>query len=81
MINIKNFDSNLLSIDKTSFKKSIDAAIYHIKYITKKSLHHINIDCENSLYLVFNSVDGYIIEQNNEDKYLVFAPTDKSKEN
>ena len=81
MNNIKNFDSNLLSIDKTSFKKSIDAVIYHIKHITKKRLHHVNIDCENSLYLVFNNVDGYIIEQNNEDKYLVFAPTGKSKEN
>ena len=32
-INIKNFDPNLLSIDKISFK-SIDAVTYHIKYIT-----------------------------------------------
>ena len=44
-----------------------------------KSLDNVNIDCENSLYLVFNNVDGYI-EINNEEKYLVFASTDKKKE-
>ena len=32
MINIKNFDSNLLEIDKKSFK---NIAIYDIVYITK----------------------------------------------
>ena len=31
---------------------------------------------ENSLYLVFNNVDAYI-EKN---KYLIFASTDKNKE-
>ena len=35
--------------------KSNDAVIYHIEYITIK-----NIDSENSLYLVFNNVDGYM---------------------
>ena len=25
-----------------------------------KSLDHVNIDCENTLYLIFNNVDGYI---------------------
>ena len=79
MINIKNFDPNLLGIDKISFK-SIDAVTYHIKYIIMKSLDHVNIDCENSLYLLFNNVDGYIIEKNNEDKYLIFASADKNKE-
>ena len=69
--------SNLLSIDKISFK-SIDAVTYHIKYITMKSLDHINIDSENSLYLVFNNVDGYT-EKNNGNKYLIFAPTEKNK--
>ena len=42
MINIKNFDSSLLSIDKTSLK-SIDAVTYHIKYMTMKILDHGNI--------------------------------------
>ena len=34
MINIKNFVPNLLSIDKITFKKTTDIAIYNIKYIT-----------------------------------------------
>ena len=73
MINIKNLDPKLLNIGKILFK-SIDAVAYHIKYITMKSLDHVNIDCKNS------HVDGYIIEQNNEDKYLVFASEVKNKE-
>ena len=79
LINVKNFDSNLLSIDKTSFINSINAVAYHIKYITMKSLDHVIIDCENSLCLVLNNVDGYITEKNNKDKYLIFASTDKNK--
>ena len=43
-----------------------------------KNLDHINIDSANSLYLVFNNVDGYI-EENNENKYLMFVSTDKNK--
>ena len=78
MINFKNFDSNLLSIYKISFK-STDAVIYNIRHITTKSLDHVNIDEENPLYLVFNNIDGYI-EESNEDKYLIFASTDKNKE-
>ena len=38
-----------------------------------KSLDHINIDNENPLYLIFNNVDGYIIEGSNGDKYLIFV--------
>ena len=78
MINIKNFDLSLLDIEKISFK-STDDVIYDIKYITMKSL-----DNENSLYLIFNNVDGYIecnsTEESNENKYLIFASTDKNKE-
>ena len=59
MINIKNFDPNLLSVDKTSFK-STDAVTCHIKCITMKSLDHVNINCENSLYLGFINVNRYI---------------------
>ena len=73
MINIKNLDPKLLNIGKILFE-SIDAVAYHIKYIAMKSLDHVNIDCKNS------HVDGYIIEQNNEDKYLVFTSEVKNKE-
>ena len=44
-----------------------------------KSLDHVNIDSENSLYFIFNNGDGYI-EYSNGEKYLVFVSTDKSKE-
>ena len=44
-----------------------------------KSLDHVNIDSENSLYFIFNNGDGYI-EYSNGDKYLVFVSRDKSKE-
>ena len=76
MINIKNFDPNLLNIDKVSFK-STDAVIYNIKYVTMKSLAHANIDSEISLYLIFNNVDGYIEKSN---KYLIFTSVYKNKE-
>ena len=38
-----------------------------------------NIDSSNSLYLVFNNVDAYI-EESNENKYLVFPLKDQKKE-
>ena len=76
MINIKNFDQHLLTIDKISLK-SIDLLIYHIK-------HSKNLNSENSLCLVFNNVDAYnecnSTEESNENKYLIFASTDKNKE-
>ena len=43
-----------------------------------KSLDHKNIDSENCLYIIFNNVDGYIIECS-EDKYFIFASTGKNK--
>ena len=33
---------------------------------------------ENSLYHIFNNVDVYI-KESNQDKYLIFASTDKNK--
>ena len=44
-----------------------------------KSPDHVNIDSENSLYLVSNDVDGYIIKESNEDQYLILAFTDKNE--
>ena len=38
-----------------------------------------SLDNANSLYVIFNNVDVYI-EENNENKYLIFASTDKNKE-
>ena len=71
MTNIKSFDLSFLSVDKISFK-STDSVIYDIKYFK-------NLDSENSLYLIYSNVDGYIGESN-ENKYLIFASADKNKE-
>ena len=43
-----------------------------------KALDIINIDSENPLHLIFNNI-GWYIKESNEDKYLIFASTDKNK--
>ena len=69
MINIKSFDPSLLSIEKISFK-STDVVIYEIRYMTIKSLVHVNIGRKKILWLISNNAGGYI-EENNGDKYLI----------
>ena len=59
MINIKNFDPNLLKIDKKSYK-NID--IYYIGYITMKDSDYVKINSVNPLYLIIGEVDGYFEE-------------------
>ena len=52
MINIKNFDSSLLKIDKKSYK---NIHIYYIGYITIKKIDdHENIRSVNPLDLIVN---------------------------
>ena len=69
IINLKNFESNLLKIDKKSYK-SID--IYYIGYITIKKIDDCeNIYSVNPLYLLVNHASGYI-EEKNGNKYLIF---------
>ena len=61
MINIEDFDSKLLKIDKKSFK-NID--IYYIGNITIKRIEdYDNIYSVNPLYLVIGKVDGFIEEK------------------
>ena len=56
MINIKKFDSNLLKIDKKSYK---DIGIYNIGYITIKKIDdYENIYSVNPLYLLVNHANG-----------------------
>ena len=76
MINIKDFDSNLLKIDKKSYK-NID--IYYIGYITMKDSDYVKINSVNPLYLIVGKVDRYI-EERNGNKCLIFASADKNKE-
>ena len=76
MIIIKNFDPNLLKIDKKSYQ-NID--IYYNGYITMKNSDHVKINSVNPLYLIINEVDRYI-EESNENKYLTLVSTNKNKE-
>ena len=58
---IKNFHSNLLKIDRKSYK-NID--IYYIGYITiKKFSDYENIHSVHPLYLIFHSAKGYFKEK------------------
>ena len=60
MINIKDLDSNLIKMDKMSYK-GID--IYYIGYMTMKDSDYVNINSVNPLYLVVNKPDVYIEEK------------------
>ena len=76
MINIKYFGSSLLKIDKNSYK---NIGIYYIGYITvNRNTDYQNINSVNPLCLITGEVDEYI-EENNGNKYLTFASTDKTK--
>ena len=76
MINIKNFHSNLLKIDKKSHE---DINIYYIGYITIKKFSDCeNIHSVNPLYLIIHSATGYFKEKNGE-KYLIIDSTEKYK--
>ena len=80
IVNIKDFDSNLLEIKNLSFKGVFSLNIYYIKYIPTKSLDHVDDD-KDYLYLSLDDLDGYI-EEDDGIKYLFifFASTDKNKE-
>ena len=76
IIDIKRFDSNMLKLDKKTYK-NLD--IYNIGYVTIKKIGYgYDINSENPLYLHINKVNGYI-EEINEDKYLVFGDTHENK--
>ena len=69
IIDLENFKSNLLKIDKKSYK---DIGIYNIGYITIKKIDdYENIYSVNPLYLTITHASGYI-EEKGVNKYLVF---------
>ena len=69
IIDLENFNSSLLKLDKKSYK---DIGIYNIGYITIKKIANCkNIYSVNPLYLRINHASGYI-EEINENKYLIF---------
>ena len=82
IIDLENFDSSLLKLDKKSYK---DIGIYNIGYITIKKIGDCkNIYSVNPLYLGITHANGYIersfAEEINENKYLIFDSIDENKE-
>ena len=76
IIDLENFDSSLLKLDKKSYK---DIGIYNIGYITIKKIDDCeNINSVNALYLCITHTSGYI-EEINGNKYLIFDSTDENK--
>ena len=82
IVNIKDFDSSPLEINKLSFNGIFSLNIYYIKYIRTKIPNRVSIDRtdydEDSLYLFLNDVDRHI-EESNVIKDLVFALTEKKQ--
>ena len=68
IIDIETFDSNMLKLDKKSYK-NLD--IYNIGYVAVKKIGSgYDINSVNPLYLRIGNASGYI-EKVNENKYLV----------
>ena len=77
IIDFESFKSNLLKIDKKSYR---NININNIGYITIKKIDDCeNICSANLLYLRINHASGYI-EEKSVNKYLVFDSTDENKE-
>ena len=77
IINLKDFHSNLLKIDKKQYKE-ID--IYYIGYITIKKIGNCkNIKSVNPLYLMIHSATGEF-KEHDAKKYLVLDSTEKYEE-
>ena len=71
MININNFDSSLLHIDRMAMDH--DFIIYYVKYLK-------NLNKFDNLYLVFNDLD-VMSEESGQNKYLIFSSTGKKQNN
>ena len=76
IINIKDFDPTNIKIDEKSCKNT---DIYYIAYVTIKDSKYVKINSVNPLYLMFNKMNGYV-EEINENKYLTLVPTNERKE-
>ena len=77
MIDIRNFQSNLLILDKKPHK---DFDIYYIGYITIKKVGNCkNIHSVNPLYLMMGPATGYFTKRNGE-KHLILDTIGKYEE-
>ena len=69
MININNFDSRLLIIDRIAMDH--DFIIYYVKRLK-------NSNKFDNLYLVFNDLDA-MFQENGKKRYLIISLTEKNK--
>ena len=77
IINLKDFHSNLLKIDKKQYKET---DVYYIGYITIKKIGNCkNINSVNPLYIMIHSATGEFKERDGK-KYLVLDSTEKYEE-
>ena len=77
IIDIKDFQSNLLKVDKKQYK---DTDIYYIGYITIQNFGDCeNIHSANPLYLIIYSTTRYLKEKYDE-KYLILDSTEQYNE-
>ena len=77
IINLKDFESHLLKIDKMSYK---NIGIYNIGYIAiKKNDDYESIHSVYFLYLRVHHANVYI-EEKNGNKYLIFHSTYENKD-
>ena len=71
IINIKDFDPNNIKLGEKSCKN-----VYY--NVTIKDSKYLQINSVNSLHLMFNKMNGYF-EEINENKYLTIVPTNENK--
>ena len=80
MINIANFDPNLLKIDKKSYKILIFIT-WHISLWKILTIQKLKV---NHLYFIISKVDGHFecnsIKEKNGNKYLILNSANKNKE-
>ena len=77
LINLKDFDTSLLKVDKKHYKE-ID--VYYIGYVTFKEITNCdNINSVNPLYWTIDKMIGHF-EEKSENKYLVLDVVNETKE-
>ena len=73
IINIKNFDPNIIKIDENPYENVFN---YYIRYVMIKDSKYVKINNVNPLYLIFNKFNGYF-EEINGNNYLTLVPTNE----
>ena len=79
IIDIKTFDSNMLKVDKKTYK-NLD--VFNIGYVTVKNIGSVSdhsINSVNPLSLCIDNASGYM-EEKGSNKCLIFNSTDENKD-